>query len=37
MNSLIVPGEVADAAFKNFQDSAIFTNKRLIVVMYRVS
>lgn len=31
VNSLLVPGEVAVAAYKTFRDSAIFTNKRLIV------
>ncbi|WP_166240999.1 PH domain-containing protein [Paenibacillus turpanensis] len=31
VNELLVPGEVAVAAYKTFRDSAIFTNKRLIV------
>ncbi|WHX49404.1 PH domain-containing protein [Paenibacillus woosongensis] len=31
VNQLLVPGEVAVAAYKTFRDSAIFTNKRLIV------
>lgn len=31
VNNLLVPGELAVAAYKTFRDSAIFTNKRLIV------
>jgi hypothetical protein len=31
VNDLLVAGEVAVAAYKTFRDSAIFTNKRLIV------
>ncbi len=31
VNGLLVEGEVAVAAYKTFRDSAIFTNKRLIV------
>lgn len=31
VNQLLVPGEEAVAAYKTFRDSAIFTNKRLIV------
>ncbi|TMV48628.1 PH domain-containing protein [Paenibacillus mesophilus] len=31
VNALLVTGEVAVAAYKTFRDSAIFTNKRLIV------
>lgn len=31
VNDLLVDGEVAVAAYKTFRDSAIFTNKRLIV------
>lgn len=31
VNHLMVEGEVAVAAYKTFRDSAIFTNKRLIV------
>jgi len=31
VNNLLVEGEVAVAAYKTFRDSAIFTNKRLIV------
>ena len=31
VNSILVDGEVAVAAYKTFRDSAIFTNKRLIV------
>jgi hypothetical protein len=31
VNDLLVKGEVAVAAYKTFRDSAIFTNKRLIV------
>jgi len=31
INDLLVEGEVAIAAYKTFRDSAIFTNKRLIV------
>lgn len=31
VNDLLVEGEVAVAAYKTFRDSAIFTNKRLIV------
>ncbi len=31
VNSLLVKGEVAISAYKTFRDSAIFTNKRLIV------
>ena len=31
VNSLLVKGEEAIAAYKTFRDSAIFTNKRLIV------
>jgi len=31
VNNLLVDGEVAVAAYKTFRDSAIFTNKRLIV------
>jgi hypothetical protein len=31
VNELLVKGEVAVAAYKTFRDSAIFTNKRLIV------
>ncbi len=31
INDLLVEGEVAVAAYKTFRDSAIFTNKRLIV------
>jgi len=31
VNELLVDGEVAVAAYKTFRDSAIFTNKRLIV------
>ncbi|APT84832.1 PH domain-containing protein [Corynebacterium aquilae] len=31
VTQLLVQGEVAYAAFKTFRDSAIFTNKRLIV------
>ncbi len=31
VNDLLVEGEVATAAYKTFRDSAIFTNKRLIV------
>ncbi|HIZ56589.1 MAG TPA: PH domain-containing protein [Firmicutes bacterium] len=31
VNELLVNGEVAVAAYKTFRDSAIFTNKRLIV------
>lgn len=31
INDLLVPGEVAECAFKTIRDSAIFTNKRLIV------
>lgn len=31
VNDLLVDGETAVAAYKTFRDSAIFTNKRLIV------
>jgi hypothetical protein len=31
VNDLLVPGEEAIAAYKTFRDTAIFTNKRLIV------
>ncbi|MBW8381646.1 MAG: PH domain-containing protein [Youngiibacter sp.] len=31
VNNLLLDGEVAVAAYKTFRDSAIFTNKRLIV------
>lgn len=31
VNSLLVVGEVAVAAYKTLRDSAIFTNKRLII------
>lgn len=31
VNNLLVEGETAVAAYKTFRDSAIFTNKRLIV------
>lgn len=31
VNSVLVDGETAIAAYKTFRDSAIFTNKRLIV------
>ncbi|MCC7019911.1 MAG: PH domain-containing protein [Ardenticatenales bacterium] len=31
VNDLLVPGEMAIAAYKTFRDTAIFTNKRLIV------
>ena len=31
VNSLLVKGEVAISAYKTFRDSAVFTNKRLIV------
>lgn len=31
VNDLLVQGETAVAAYKTFRDSAIFTNKRLIV------
>ncbi len=31
VNDLLVEGEVAVAAYKTFRDSAVFTNKRLIV------
>jgi hypothetical protein len=31
VNDLLVEGEVAIAAYKTLRDSAIFTNKRLIV------
>lgn len=31
VNAILVEGEVAVAAYKTFRDSAIFTNKRLIV------
>ncbi|MDF2607134.1 MAG: hypothetical protein K0S34_1329 [Bacillales bacterium] len=31
VNELLVEGEVAIAAYKTFRDSAVFTNKRLIV------
>lgn len=31
VNELLVEGEVAVAAYKTFRDSAIFTNKRLII------
>lgn len=31
INDLLVEGEVAVAAYKTFRDSAVFTNKRLIV------
>jgi hypothetical protein len=31
VNEVLVRGEVAIAAYKTFRDSAIFTNKRLIV------
>lgn len=31
VNDLLVEGETAVAAYKTFRDSAIFTNKRLIV------
>ena len=31
VNSLLVEGEVAVAAYKTLRDSAIFTNKRLII------
>lgn len=31
VQSLLVPGEVPHAAFKTLRDSAVFTNKRLIV------
>jgi hypothetical protein len=31
VNEVLVTGEVAIAAYKTFRDSAIFTNKRLIV------
>jgi hypothetical protein len=31
VNNLLVPGETAVAAYKTFRDTAIFTNKRLIV------
>ncbi|MGF7049658.1 hypothetical protein J2T13_004179 [Paenibacillus sp. DS2015] len=31
VNDILVSGEVAVAAYKTFRDSAIFTNKRLIV------
>ncbi|MBB3113197.1 hypothetical protein FHS18_005300 [Paenibacillus phyllosphaerae] len=31
VNALLVAGEVAVAAYKTFRDSAVFTNKRLIV------
>ncbi|MWC30795.1 PH domain-containing protein [Paenibacillus sp. MMS18-CY102] len=31
INALLVTGEVAVAAYKTFRDTAVFTNKRLIV------
>jgi len=31
VNELLVDGEVAIAAYKTFRDSAVFTNKRLII------
>jgi hypothetical protein len=31
VNDLLVEGEIAVAAYKTFRDSAIFTNKRLVV------
>lgn len=31
VNDLMVPGEEAVAAYKTFRDTAVFTNKRLIV------
>src|SRR5690606_37586704 len=31
VNDILVPGERAVAAYKTFRDSAVFTNKRLIV------
>ncbi|WP_127531370.1 PH domain-containing protein [Paenibacillus kobensis] len=31
VNALLVDGEVAVAAYKTFRDTAVFTNKRLIV------
>ncbi|MRR37309.1 PH domain-containing protein, partial [bacterium] len=31
INPILVRGEVAVAAYKTFRDSAVFTNKRLIV------
>ena len=31
VEEVLVPGEIAVAAYKTFRDSAIFTNKRLIV------
>mgnify|MGYP001184718431 FL=1 len=31
VNELLVPGETAVAAYKTFRDTAVFTNKRLIV------
>jgi hypothetical protein len=31
VNELLVEGELAVAAYKTFRDSAVFTNKRLIV------
>lgn len=31
VNNLLIPGEVATAAYKTIRDSAIFTNKRLIL------
>lgn len=31
VNNVLVPGETAISAYKTFRDSAIFTNKRLIV------
>lgn len=31
VNDILVEGEVAIAAYKTFRDSAVFTNKRLIV------
>lgn len=31
INDLLLPGETATAAYKTFRDTAIFTNKRLIV------
>ncbi|WP_083490840.1 PH domain-containing protein [Stenotrophomonas humi] len=31
VSNILVPGEIAVAAYKTFRDSAVFTNKRLIV------
>jgi len=31
IDELLIPGEVAECAFKTIRDAAIFTNKRLIV------